>query len=113
MAKSNIKLSIKEVRDKLSLSSKEFIEFFNDGNLSVESYQPELIDRQTPHTRDEIYIVASGEGIFYCDGTRERFEHGDFLFVPAGTEHRFENFSTDFLTWVIFYGPEKDINLNH
>jgi len=28
------------------------------------------------------------------------------LFVPAGVEHRFENFSDDFATWVIFYGPE-------
>jgi hypothetical protein len=26
--------------------------------------------------------------------------------VPAGVEHRFEEFSGDFGTWVIFYGPE-------
>ena len=33
------------------------------------------------------------------------------IFVPAGIEHRFENFTDDFSTWVIFYGPaggEKD-----
>ncbi len=30
---------------------------------------------------------------------------GDFLFVPAGVEHRFENFTSDFATWVFFYGP--------
>lgn len=30
---------------------------------------------------------------------------GDVLFAPAGIEHRFENFSDDFVTWVIFYGP--------
>jgi len=28
------------------------------------------------------------------------------LFVPAGIEHRFENFTSDFATWVIFYGKE-------
>jgi len=27
------------------------------------------------------------------------------LFVPAGVEHRFEHFSEDFSTWVVFYGP--------
>jgi uncharacterized RmlC-like cupin family protein len=31
---------------------------------------------------------------------------GDVLFVRAGVKHKFENFSDDFATWVIFYGPE-------
>ena len=30
--------------------------------------------------------------------------HLSFLFVPAGVEHRFEKFTEDFKTWVIFYG---------
>jgi mannose-6-phosphate isomerase-like protein (cupin superfamily) len=37
---------------------------------------------------------------------RFRFGPGDVLFVPAGVEHRFEDFSDDFVTWVVFYGPE-------
>ena len=37
---------------------------------------------------------------------RHGFAPGDMLFVPAGTVHRFEDFSDDFATWVIFYGPE-------
>ena len=28
------------------------------------------------------------------------------MFVPAGVEHRFENFTEDFKTWVIFYGGD-------
>lgn len=31
---------------------------------------------------------------------------GDVLFVAAGVEHRFSNFSEDFVTWVFFYGPQ-------
>ena len=31
---------------------------------------------------------------------------GEALFVPAGVEHRFEDFTPDFATWVFFYGPE-------
>jgi mannose-6-phosphate isomerase-like protein (cupin superfamily) len=34
------------------------------------------------------------------------FQQGDILFVPAGSVHRFINFTADFATWVIFYGPE-------
>jgi mannose-6-phosphate isomerase-like protein (cupin superfamily) len=31
---------------------------------------------------------------------------GDFLFVPAGVEHHFRNFTDDLIIWAIFYGPE-------
>ncbi|MFT5765663.1 MAG: mannose-6-phosphate isomerase-like protein (cupin superfamily), partial [Saprospiraceae bacterium] len=37
---------------------------------------------------------------------RHIFEAGDVLFVPAGVAHRFEKFTEDFATWVIFYGPK-------
>ena len=28
------------------------------------------------------------------------------LFVPAGVEHRFDDFSDDFAAWVVFFGPK-------
>ena len=31
---------------------------------------------------------------------------GDAFFVAAGVVHQFENFSEDFVTWVVFYGPQ-------
>ena len=31
---------------------------------------------------------------------------GSFVFVAAGQEHRFEQFSADFAVWVFFFGPE-------
>lgn len=31
---------------------------------------------------------------------------GNLLFVAAGAEHRFEDFTGDFGAWVMFYGPE-------
>jgi len=30
----------------------------------------------------------------------------DMLFVPAGLEHRFVDFTDDLAVWVVFYGPE-------
>ena len=71
----------------------------------VEIYKPENYDLQKPHDRDEIYVVISGTGIFYLNGERFPFQPGDFLFVSAHIEHRFESFTTDFATWVFFYGP--------
>lgn len=75
------------------------------GSLEVRWYAPKGSDPQTPHDRDEVYIVASGRGFFVRGTERVAFEAGDMLFVPAQMAHRFEEFSADFATWVMFYGP--------
>jgi len=103
---SNNHLALKSTQEKLQASGKEFVEFFSHGSLVVELYKPNKIDKQTPHTRDEVYIITSGTGRFFNAGTYVDFSAGDFLFVPAGVEHRFEEFTEDFSTWVIFYGPK-------
>lgn len=76
------------------------------GTLELGYYAPRGIDDQTPHTRDEIYVVAEGSGWFRNGADRHRFDKGDVLFVPAHVEHRFEEFSGDLTLWVVFYGPE-------
>ena len=78
---------------------------FAHGTLSLEYYAPRGTDTQHPHTRDELYVIASGSGWFVNGGVRHRFATGDALFVPAGTDHRFEDFSAEFGAWVMFYGP--------
>lgn len=98
-------ITIQAAYEALKVSEKEFVELFKHGSLQVEVYKPDKTDKQQPHDRDEIYLIISGSGHFYCNGERVNFKHGDFLFVPAGIEHRFENFSEDFSTWVFFYGP--------
>ena len=76
------------------------------GSLEVRWYAPKGEDPQTPHDRDEIYIVASGHGTFVRGAERISFAANDLLFVPAKMEHRFEDFSGDFATWVVFWGPK-------
>ncbi|HVG34530.1 MAG TPA: cupin domain-containing protein [Pyrinomonadaceae bacterium] len=83
-----------------------FAAVLEHGSLVVEIYAPRGHDPQTPHTRDEVYIVISGSGYFVNGETREPFGAGDLLFVPAGITHRFEDFTDDLNVWVIFYGPE-------
>lgn len=89
-------------------ADRPFDVIFQDGaDISVELYKPIGEDRQQPHTRDELYIVATGSGVFNLDGERNAFGPGDLLFVSAHAPHRFEDFSADFSCWVIFYGAEK------
>lgn len=87
-------------------AGERFAKVFEHGSLLVEIYAPRGEDTQTPHARDELYIVMRGSGVFLNGTVREWFSRGDLLFVPAGREHRFEAFTEDLVTWVIFYGPE-------
>lgn len=75
------------------------------GSMKLRYYAPPGSDPQMPHEQDELYVVASGRGTFFVAGQRVPFGPGDVLFAPAGAEHRFEGFSEDFATWVVFYGP--------
>ena len=101
-----MKINPAEALQKLAATDSPFQTLFEHGTLSLEIYKPEKVDLQQPHSRDEVYVVVSGTGEFLNDGIRTSFGPGDFLFVPAGVEHRFENFTDDFSTWVLFYGPE-------
>ncbi len=83
-----------------------FAQVFEHGSLVVEIFAPRGVDTQRPHTRDEVYIVMRGSGDFLNGAARQKIGPGDFLFVPAGIVHRFENFTEDLLLWVLFYGPE-------
>jgi len=86
---------------------KRFIELFKHGTLSVELYAPRGIDPQTPHARDEIYVIVSGSGTFRHGHDKDvTFGPGDVFFVAAGVEHRFKDFSDNLAAWVFFYGPE-------
>jgi len=85
---------------------KKFTVLVKNGSMSIEYFAPKNIDTQQPHRQDEIYVIASGSSRFYRDGEELNCNKGDVLFVPAGMEHRFINFSGDFATWVIFYGPD-------
>lgn len=93
-------------RDQLGRDGKPFFAGMGHGSMTVELYKPAGRDLQTPHAQDELYIVIAGSGTFSKAGELRPFASGDVIFVEAGLEHRFESFSEDFETWVIFWGPK-------
>ena len=78
------------------------------GTLTVELYAPRGTDPQKPHTRDEVYVVASGSGWFVNGDERHGFEAGDVMFVPAQVPHRFEEFTDDLVVWAAFCSPQSE-----
>ncbi len=105
---SEYRITVEDALKRLSqrTDGKRFVELLTHGSLSVEIYAPRGHDPQTPHTRDEAYVVVQGRGEFINGSDRHAFGPGDFLFVPAGVKHRFVDFTNDLVVWVVFYGPE-------
>jgi len=82
-----------------------FVNVMERGTVRALLSLPLSPNRQTPHAQDEVYVIVRGRGVLFHDGRRDRFGPGDFLFVAAGTEHWFEDFTEDLAVWVVFYGP--------
>ena len=83
-----------------------FTQALRRGTMSVEVFAPRGVDTQSPHDQDELYFVISGSADFTNGGARTNASTGDVLFVAAQVEHRFSNISDDFVTWVVFWGPQ-------
>ena len=99
-----LKIEQSEALELLSTSSKEFITVFEQGLITAEIYKPHLTDKQSPHEKDEFYLIISGEGKFKLKDETTTFKKGDFLFMPAHAPHCFIEFTDDFITWVFFVG---------
>ena len=58
------------------------------------------VDTQEPHPVDEVYFVIRGDGMIELNGKDYPIKEGTSIYVPAGTEHRFQS-SSQYL--VVFY----------
>lgn len=85
-----------------------FVQLLQRNGVSVELFYPASSglgkDIQKPHRQDELYFVAAGLAVLLLTGERHSVQAGDALFVPAGAEHSFIEFSQDFAVWVVFFG---------
>lgn len=105
-----MKFSIEEFEAKLPLPANEkwkdgvwFTNTFTKNDFELEFFAPKGKDFQTPHEKDEFYVIVRGSAILVKEDERFNCEIGDALFVEAGVSHHFEEMSEDFATWVIFF----------
>ena len=87
------------------INGKRFASVAEHGSLRLLCSLPVAPNDQTPHEQDELYVVVQGTGVLFHGGRREAFSTGDAMFVAAGEEHHFEDFTDDLAVWVAFYGP--------
>ena len=99
-----LKATVTEALATLRTEGAEYARLLSEDCGDIGFYRPRPTDTQGPHLRDEVYIIASGHGMFACNGESRDFAPGDVFFVPRAVEHHFANFSDDFSAWVIFFG---------
>jgi mannose-6-phosphate isomerase-like protein (cupin superfamily) len=94
-------------------AANDWVENLRVPDLSVGTYCIPAggTDDQSPHTEDEIYVVASGRATIVTPGGRAEVGPGAVIFVPAHEEHRFVDVTEDLALLVVFgpaYGARKE-----
>ncbi len=94
--------------DQQNQSGQDYLEFLRVPALSAGLYMlaAGAVDKQEPHTEDEIYYVISGRGFIQVDQESRPVEAGTLIFVKANVEHRFHTITKDLRVLVIFAPAE-------
>jgi mannose-6-phosphate isomerase-like protein (cupin superfamily) len=89
-------------------SGRACIEFQRAGDLSTGVYVLAAggVDRQLPHTEDEIYYVLTGRARITVAGDTSAVGAGSVVFVGAGVAHRFHDI-TEELRLLVVFGPAE------
>lgn len=89
-------------------SSAPYLEFLRVPDLSVGLYVLDAgaVDRQSPHTEDEAYIVMSGRGRLLMGDEDVEVGPGSVAFVATGVVHRFHDI-TERLVILVAFGPAE------
>jgi mannose-6-phosphate isomerase-like protein (cupin superfamily) len=92
-------------------SGQPYLEFLRVDSLSAGLYVLPTggVDRQQPHTEDEVYYVASGRGAIAVAGESRSVAAGSVVFVKAGVEHRFHSIEEE-LAILVFFAPAEGRN---
>ena len=89
-------------------SGEAYLEFFRIPQMSLGVYKLEAgaLDAQEPHTEDEIYYVASGQGRIVIGDEDGPVVAGNIIFVGAKVNHRFHSITEDLLL-LVFFAPAE------
>ncbi len=89
-------------------SNQDYLEFLKVPALSAGLYMlaAGAVDRQEPHTEDEIYYVISGRGSILVGTENRAVQAGSLIYVQANVEHRFHSITEDLRLLVLFAPAE-------
>src|SRR5256885_7614097 len=101
-------ITLSEALARQEAAGEPWLELLRVPDLSAGLYVLEAgsVDRQQPHTEDEVYVVLAGRARFTSAGETLDVRPGDTLFVPALEPHRFHDIAEELRLLVVF-GPAE------
>ena len=101
-------ITVSEALARQRASGEPWLELHRVPDLSTGLYvlAAGAVDRQSPHTEDEVYVVLAGRARFTAGGETRDVGPGDTLFVPAHEPHRFHDVAEE-LRLVVVFGPAE------
>lgn len=100
-----------EIDDLIKAQHKDgrsYLEFLRHASMSVGIYRLNAgdVDRQKPHSQDEMYYIIQGKGVINVDGDDREVKPGSIVFIPALVEHFFHFITEDLIT-LVFFAPAE------
>lgn len=90
------------------LRDQPYLEFLRVPSMSAGLYRLPVggLDRQQPHSEDEIYYILKGHAMIQVGEESQPVEPGIAVFVPALVPHRFYAIAED-LTVLVLFAPAE------
>lgn len=100
--------TISDLIDRQRQSGQDYLEFLKVPDLSVGLYMlaPGGVDKQRPHTEDEIYYVLAGSATILVGDENREISAGSLIYVPANVEHHFHTIIEELRLLVVFAPAE-------
>ena len=97
-----------EVTNLRQASGDSYVQFVNEGSLSLGLYvlPAGSVDTQLPHAEDEVYYVIEGRATITVGEEDRPVRPGSTVFVAAHVPHRFHSIEKD-LTLLVFFAPAE------
>jgi mannose-6-phosphate isomerase-like protein (cupin superfamily) len=99
---------LSDVVDRQARSANPYLEFIRHPDISVGLYVLSVggIDRQSPHTEDEVYYVVEGRGQITVGDEAREVGPGSVIYVAATIAHRFHDI-TEALRILVVFAPAE------
>ena len=99
---------LKNLRELRKSGKRAYLEFLRENSMSLGLYEIPAggVDRQQPHTEDEVYFVLGGRAKFKQEDEETEVGPGTVIFVPALNDHRFHTITED-LSVLVFFAPAE------
>ncbi len=101
-------LALKDILEQHKAKGEAWLEFLRVPALSMGFYALPVdgVDRQQPHTEDEIYYVVNGRGTLQVAGEDRVVSAGSIIYVAAHAKHHFHTI-TEALSLLVFFAPAE------